>query len=55
MVLRLLLLLSGLLRSTEPAPPCETGQETLGKANLPESPSSLLPSPGDEQSKGLLL
>lgn len=33
MVLRLLLLLGGLLRATEAAPRCETGQETLGKAN----------------------
>lgn len=35
MVLRLLLLLAGLLRATKPAPRCETGQETLGKANHP--------------------
>lgn len=56
MVLRLLLLLGGLLKATEPAPRCETGQETLGKANHPKSPpSSLFPSPGDEQSKGLQL
>lgn len=49
MVLRLLLLLGGLLRATKPAPRCETGQETLGKANHPKSPpSSLLPSPGDK-------
>ncbi|XP_013034603.2 carboxypeptidase Z [Anser cygnoides] len=31
MVLRVLLLLTGLLRATEPAPRCETGQETLGQ------------------------
>lgn len=56
MVLRLLFLLGGLLRATEPAPRCETGQETLGKAHRPKSPpSSLLPSLGDEQGKGLQL
>lgn len=56
MVLRLLLLLSGLLRATKPAPHCETGQDTLGKANHPKSsPSSLIPSLGGEQSKGLQL
>lgn len=50
MVLRFLLLLGGLLRATKPAPRCETGQETLGKADNPKSPpSSLLPSPGNKE------
>lgn len=49
MVLRLLLLLFGLLRATKPAPRCETGQETLGKANHPKSPPSLISSPGDKE------
>lgn len=40
MVPSLLLLLTGLFRATEPAPRCETGQETLGKANHPKSPFS---------------
>lgn len=54
MVLRLLLFLTGLLRATEPAPRCETGQETLGKDNHPKSSLSLLlPSSADEQRKKL--
>lgn len=56
MVLRVLLLLTGLLRATEPAPRCETSQETLGKDNHPKSPlSPLFPSTADEQRKRLRL